>query len=77
MNDAINEIYYQYEDELNAKFGYLNFDFNVTSSEENAPYPITCRYQECNLGNFLADDFVEIVSADLSIVNGGNIRTNY
>jgi len=76
MNDAINEIYYQYEDELNAKFGYLNFDFNVTSSEENAPYPITCRYQECNLGNFLADAFVEIVSADLSIVNGGNIRTN-
>ena len=30
----------------------------------------------CTLGNLIADSFKEVLSADLSLVNGGDIRTN-
>ena len=76
MNLFINQLYEKYASELNTVYGHSDFDLNITSSDENAPHPIKCRYQECTLGNLLADAFVDVVSANLSIVNGGNVREN-
>jgi len=76
MNEFINQIYEKYASELNIIYGHSDFDFNITSSDENAPHQVKCRYQECTLGNLLSDAFVNVTSANLSIVNGGNVRTN-
>ena len=76
MNLFINQLYEQYASELNTVYGHSYFDFSITFSDENASHPIKCRNQECTLGNLLADAFVDVVSANLSIVNGGNVRTN-
>ena len=76
MNLFINQLYEKYANELNTVYGHSDFDLNITSTDENAPHHIKCRYQECTLGNLLADAFVDVVSANLSIVNGGNVRTN-
>ena len=76
MNEFINQLFEKYSSELNIVYGHSDFDFNITSSDKNAPHPIMCRYQECTLGNMLADALVNVTSSDLSFVNGGNVRTN-
>ena len=76
MNEFINQLFEKYSSELNIVYGHSDFDFNITSSDKNAPHPIMCRYQECTLGNMLADALVNVTSSDLSFVNGGNVRAN-
>ena len=76
MNEYINQLFEKYSSELNIVYGHSDFDFYITSSDKNAPHTIKCRYQECTLGNMLADAFINVTSSDLSFVNGGNVRTN-
>ena len=76
MNEFINQLFEKYSSELNIVYGHSDFDFNITSSDKNAPHTNICRYQECTLGNMLADAFINVTSSDLSFVNGGNVRTN-
>ena len=76
MNEFINQLFEKYSSELNIVYGHSDFDFYITSSDKNAPHTNICRYQECTLGNMLADAFINVTSSDLSFVNGGNVRTN-
>ena len=76
MNNFINNLWKRYEDELIYKVGTLSFDMIIKPDEISPSSSIYCRVRECTLGNLIADSFKEVLSADLSLVNGGDIRTN-
>ena len=76
MNNFINNLWKRYEDELIYKVGTLSFDMIIKPDEISPSSSIYCRFRECTLGNLIADSFKEVLSADLSLVNGGDIRTN-
>jgi len=55
MNDYINGIFSIYEEELNELYGYSEFDLLIgPENQTNSPTKY-CRYQECTVGNLLAD----------------------
>ena len=76
MNDFINQIYEQYADELNSPIGHSNYDFIIKPSDNSDSHTVYCRYKECTLGNLVADAFREVVSSNMSFVNGGSVRTS-
>ena len=76
INDFINKTHEKYADELNIPIGHSDYDFIIRPAESSESHTIFCRYQECTLGNLIADAFLELVSSDISLVNGGNIRAN-
>ena len=76
MNNFINNLWERYKDELIYKVGTLAFDMIIKPDEISPSSSIYCRVRECTLGNLIADSFKEVLSADLSLVNGGDIRTN-
>ena len=51
MNNFINDIWAEYEDELNIKFGNSNYDLNIRPEGTADLHLIYCRYQECSVGN--------------------------
>ena len=76
MNDFINNLWEEYSDELNIKIGAINYDI-ITKDEDNLDSGENyCKYQECALGDLIADSFKSVVLSDASFVNGGAIRTN-
>ena len=76
INDLINKTHEKYADELNIPIGHSDFDFIIMPSESSDSHTIFCRYQECTLGNLIADAFLEVISSNISLVNGGSVRTN-
>ena len=76
INDLINKTHEKYADELNIPIGHSDFDFIIMPSESSDSHTIFCRYQECTLGNLIADAFLEVVSSNISLLNGGSVRTN-
>ena len=76
INDFINKTNEKYADELNIPIGHSDYDFIIRPSDSSDSHTIYCRYQECTLGNLISDAFLEVVSSDISLVNGGAIRAN-
>ena len=73
MNNFINNLYNEYNDELNIQYGHSNFDFIIKPTDDSIPY---CRYQECTLGNLITDAIKTLGNGELTIINGGSIRNN-
>ena len=76
MNYFINDLFKEYEDELNILYGSSIYDLII--KPENTTYSplIYCRYQECTIGNLLADAVKSIGNSDAAFSNGGAIRNN-
>ena len=73
MYNFINNLWTDYDDELNIQFGYSDFDFIIKPEEDSIPF---CRYQECTLGNLITDAVKTLGNGELTIINGGSIRNN-
>ena len=71
--DFINNLWKDYENELNIEYGYSDFDLIIKPSDDAIPY---CRYQECTLGNLITDAIKILGNGELTIINGGSIRNN-
>ncbi len=76
MKEFIESTFNDYADELEIPIGYSDYDFIIRPEGSSDSHTIYCRYQECTLGNLIADAFKNVVNADASFVNGGAIRTN-
>ena len=76
MNNFINDIWAEYEDELNINYGYSEYDLKIRPDGTSDSHSIYCRYQECTVGNLVADSFKSVSNAEVAIVNGGGIRSN-
>ena len=76
MNNFINDIWAEYEDELNINYGYSEYDLKIRPDGTSDSHYIYCRYQECTVGNLVADSFKSVSNAEVAIVNGGGIRSN-
>ena len=76
MNNFINDIWAEYEDELNINYGYSEYDLKIRPDGTSDSHYIYCRYQECTVGNLVADSFINVSNAEVAIVNGGGIRSN-
>ena len=74
MNNFINDLWDRYSDELNIQIGVIDYDLLIRPEETTDSHAIYCRFKECTLGNLVADAFKDVVSADISLLNGGAIR---
>ena len=72
----MNAIWSQYEDELNIVYGYSEYELKIRPDGTTDSHYIYCRYQECTVGNLLADAFKSVSNAEIAIQNGGGIRSN-
>ena len=73
MYNFINNLWSDYDKELNIQFGYSDFDFIIKPKDDSIPF---CRYQECTLGNLITDAIKTLGNGEFTIVNGGSIRNN-
>ena len=76
MNNFINDIFSEYEEELNIIYGFSMYDLIIKPEDTTDTYLIYCRFQECTVGNLLADAVKAIGNADAAFINGGGIRNN-
>jgi len=76
MNNFINDKFRKYEDELNELYGSSEYELVIRPEGSTDSHSIYCRYQECTVGNLLADAFKTKGNSDAAIVNGGTIRSN-
>ena len=76
MNNFINSIFNIYEDELNILYGSSEYDLVIRPEGTTDSHFIYCRYQECTVGNLLADAFKSAGKSDAAIVNGGGVRSS-
>ena len=73
INNFIDNIWKDYSNELNKIIGHSNFDFLIISDKSE---PSLCVYQECTLGNLIADAMKDSSNAEIAILNGGSIIEN-
>ena len=76
MINFINNIFSEYEGELNILYGSSEYDLVIRPEGTIDSHFIFCRYQECTVGNLLADAFKNAGNSDAAIVNGGAIKSN-
>ena len=76
MYDFLNDKFKDYEDELNIQYGYSDNDLIIRPEGTTDSRYIYCRYQECSVGNLVADAFKSVGNSDISIVNGGAVRNS-
>jgi len=76
MYNFINDIWKEYEDELNIVVGKSDYDLIIKPEENSDSHSIYCRYQECTVGNLITDAVTEVGKADCTIINGGSVRNN-
>ena len=76
MNDYINNIFSTYEKELNEVYGSNDYDLIIRPEGTTDSNFIYCRYQECTVGNLLADAFKSTGNSNASFVNGGAVRNS-
>ncbi len=62
----------QYAEEFNETVGTTDFPLVSTDSADNQ----IVRYQETNLGDFIADAIRESLDAEVAFINGGGVRSN-
>ncbi|MBQ6285913.1 MAG: bifunctional metallophosphatase/5'-nucleotidase [Bacilli bacterium] len=66
----------KYDEFLNKNFGHSDFDLIIRPENSSDSHDIYCRVKECTLGNLIADGLKEAGDAEISIINGGGIRSN-
>ena len=76
MNDYINNKFSIYEKELNEVYGSNDYDLIIRPEGTTDSHFIYCRYQECTVGNLLADAFKSTGNSNASFVNGGAVRNS-
>ena len=76
MNNYINDMFSQYEDELNVEYGTSEYDLLIRPESTTESHIIYCRLQECTLGNLVADSFKSVSNSEVAIVNGGGVRNS-
>ena len=76
MNNYINDIFGKYEEELNELYGNSEYDLVIRPEGTTDSHFIYCRYQECTVGNLLADAFKAAGNSDGAFVNGGAVRSS-
>ena len=76
MNNFLNDIWAEYEDELNIQYGHSDYDLIIRPEGTTDSHFIYCRYQECSVGNLLTDAMKWVGNAEISILNGGGIRSS-
>ena len=76
MNNFLNDILAEYEDELNIQYGHSDYDLIVRPERTTDSRLIYCRYQECSVRNLLNDAMKWSGNAEISIINGGGIRSS-
>ena len=77
INEYINNLWGRYEEELNTKVGFSDYDFIIKpTTSSNKALSNVCRYRECSLGNLLADAIKEAGNGEIGITSGGTVRTN-
>jgi 2',3'-cyclic-nucleotide 2'-phosphodiesterase (5'-nucleotidase family) len=76
MNNFINDLFKEYEDELNILYGSSIYDLIIKPENTTDTSFIYCRSQECTIGNLLADAVKSLGNSDAAIANGGGIRNN-
>ena len=76
MNNFINEIFKEYEDELNIVYGSNEYDLLIKPEGSSGSSSIYCIFQECTVGNLLADAFKSAGISDAAFVNGGAVRNS-
>ena len=76
MNDFLNNLWKEHETELNEKVADLTYDFIVLPEGSTSSSSNYCRIKECTLGDIIADSYKELLSTNLTLLNGGLIRTN-
>ena len=76
MNNYINDLFNEYEDELNVVFGTSEYDLLIRPEGSMDSHSIYCRFQECTLGNLVTDSFKSVSNSEVAIVNGGAVRNN-
>jgi 2',3'-cyclic-nucleotide 2'-phosphodiesterase (5'-nucleotidase family) len=76
MNNFINGIFDIYKDELNILYGSSEYDLVIRPEGTTDSHFIYCRYQECTVGNLLADAFKTAGNSDAAIINGGAVRSS-
>ena len=76
VNNFINETFKEYEDELNIVYGSNEYDLLIRPEGSSGPSSIYCRFQECTVGNLLADAFKSAGNSDTAFVNGGAVRNS-
>lgn len=55
MYNFINDIWKEYEDELNIVVGKSDYDLIIRPEGNSDSHSIYCRYQECTVGNLITD----------------------
>ena len=76
MNNFLNDIWAEYENELNIQYGHSDYDLIIRPEGTTDSHFIYCRYQECSVGNLLTDAMKWVGNAEISIINGGGIRSS-
>ena len=76
INNFINGIFDTYKDELNILYGSSEYDLVIRPEGTTDSHYVYCRYQECTVGNLLADAFKSAGNSDAAIVNGGGVRSS-
>jgi len=76
INNFINDKFSIYEDLLNELYGSSEYELVIRPEGSTDSHSIYCRYQECTVGNLLADAFKATGKSDAAIVNGGTVRSN-
>ena len=75
MNTFINDIFNVYKNELSILYGSSEYDLVIRPEGTTDSHFIYCRYQECTVGNLLADAFKSAGKSDAAILNGGGVRS--
>ena len=73
IKNFIDKIWKDYSYELNKIIGHSNFDFLIFTGKTE---PSLCLYQECTLGNLIADAMKDSANSEIAILNGGSIINN-
>ena len=73
MNEFINNIWNEYSEVLNSHVGYVDFNFTINKGDS---HDVTCRIEECPIGNLATDAFKEEGNADCVIWTGNTFKNN-
>ena len=76
MNNYINDLFSQYEEQLNELYGYSEYELKIRPEGSTDSHSIYCRSRECTVGNLLADAFKSAGHSDIGFINGGGVRSD-
>ena len=75
ISEFIDNMWDEYKEELSIIIGHSDFDL-IVKVENDEAILMECRFQECTLGNLVADALKEAGNGEISIINGGSVRND-